>query len=139
MHGRRFPLPSRTAAGMPLAAGGLLIAMPRVGLVVALVGRGYAMDRFGARAAVIASPTVAFVATALCILSTNHGVQGVLLLVAGMGTASINGVIAGWFPPDRRGVAMGIVQASERWSFPQSLRRTDFPARSRCPRYRWPR
>ncbi|WP_238845269.1 hypothetical protein [Nocardia terpenica] len=90
VHGTPY-LPSLTAAGMPLAAVGLPIAMSRVGLVVALVGRGYAMDRFGERAALIAGPTVAFVATALCILTMNHGVQGVPLLVAGMGTASMNG------------------------------------------------
>ncbi|KZM70180.1 hypothetical protein [Nocardia terpenica] len=130
VRGTPFPLPSRAAAGIPLAAVDLLIAMPRVWVVVALVGRGYATDRFGAREAVFAGPTAAFVATALCILTTNHGVQGALLLVASMGTANMNGASAGWFPPDRRGVALGIVQASQRWSCRQSLRRTDFPARS---------
>ncbi|AHH20459.1 major facilitator superfamily transporter [Nocardia nova SH22a] len=117
VHGTPFLLPALTDRGMPLATAGLLVAMPTVGLVCTLIAWGYAVDRVGERTVLVAGPIVMCVAGAAAATVTNYGVLGVLLFLAGMGAASTNGasgrVIVGWFPPDQRGLAMGIRQTAQ--------------------------
>ncbi|MGF6880662.1 MFS family permease [Nocardia sp. GAS34] len=116
-NGAPFLLPALTARGMPLATAGLLVAMPMVGMVCTLVAWGYAVDRFGERTVLIVGPAVMFAAGAAAATTTNYVALGALLLLAGIGAASTNGasgrVIAGWFPPDQRGLAMGIRQTAQ--------------------------
>jgi MFS family permease len=116
-NGAPFLLPALTERGMPLATAGLLVAMPMVGMVCTLVAWGYAVDRFGERTVLVVGPVLMFGAGAAAAATTNYLVLGGLLLLAGIGAASTNGasgrVIAGWFPPDQRGLAMGIRQTAQ--------------------------
>ncbi|MQY18430.1 MFS transporter [Nocardia macrotermitis] len=116
-NGAPFLLPALTERGMPLATAGLLVAMPMVGMVCTLIAWGYAVDRFGERTVLIVGPLLMFGAGVAAAATTNYLVLGGLLLLAGIGAASTNGasgrVIAGWFPPDQRGLAMGIRQTAQ--------------------------
>jgi MFS family permease len=116
-NGAPFLLPALTDRGMPLATAGLLVAMPMAGMVCTLVAWGYAVDRFGERTVLIVGPLVMFAVGAAAATTTNYLALGALLLLAGIGAASTNGasgrVIAGWFPPDQRGLAMGIRQTAQ--------------------------
>ncbi|MBF6173707.1 MFS transporter [Nocardia blacklockiae] len=117
VHGTPFLLPALTDRGMPLATAGLLVAMPTVGLVCTLIAWGYAVDRVGERAVLVAGPVVMCVAGAAAAMVTNYVALGALLFLAGMGAGSTNGasgrVIVGWFPPNQRGLAMGIRQTAQ--------------------------
>jgi MFS family permease len=117
VHGTPFLLPALTGRGMPLATAGLLVAMPTVGLVCTLIAWGYAVDRIGERAVLVAGPAVTFAAGAAAAAVTNYVALGALLFLAGMGAASTNGasgrVIVGWFPAEQRGLAMGIRQTAQ--------------------------
>ncbi|MEV6427461.1 MFS transporter [Nocardia sp. NPDC051463] len=117
IHGVPFLLPALTAGGMPLATAGLLVAMPTVGLVCTLIAWGYVVDRLGERKVLVGGPVLMLVAGAAAATASNYGVLGVLLFLGGIGAASTNGasgrVIVGWFPPQRRGLAMGIRQTAQ--------------------------
>ncbi|MCP2287398.1 MFS transporter [Nocardia amikacinitolerans] len=117
IHGTPFLLPALTARGMPLPTAGLLVAMPTVGLVCTLIAWGYVVDRIGERKVLVSGPLVMFVAGAAATVTTNDIALGALLFLGGAGAASTNGasgrVIVGWFPPERRGLAMGIRQTAQ--------------------------
>ncbi|MGW5384611.1 MFS transporter [Nocardia sp. NPDC003963] len=117
VHGVPFLLPALTAGGMPLPTAGLLVAMPTVGLCCALIAWGYLVDRVGERIALVAGPLIMCAAGAGAAFTTSYPALGVLLFLGGIGAASTNGasgrVIVGWFPPDRRGLAMGIRQTGQ--------------------------
>lgn len=117
VHGTPFLLPELTDRGMSLATAGLLVAMPTVGLVCTLIAWGYAVDRLGERAVLVAGPVVMCVAGVAAATVTNYVVLGALLFAAGMGAGATNGasgrVIVGWFPPNQRGLAMGIRQTAQ--------------------------
>ncbi|WP_067544688.1 MFS transporter [Nocardia crassostreae] len=109
VHGTPFLLPALTDRGMPLATAGLLVSMPTVGLVCTLIAWGYIVDRIGEHKVLAAGLAAASV--------SSYVVLGVFLFLGGMGAASTNGasgrVIVGWFPKDRRGLAMGIRQTAQ--------------------------
>ncbi|WP_067854337.1 MFS transporter [Nocardia shimofusensis] len=117
IHGTPFLLPALTERGMALPTAGLLVAMPTVGLVCTLIAWGYVMDRIGERKVLVAGPAVMFVAGIAAATTTSDIALGALLLLGGIGAASTNSasgrVIVGWFPPDRRGLAMGIRQTAQ--------------------------
>ncbi|VFA98859.1 MFS transporter [Nocardia cyriacigeorgica] len=117
VHGVPFLLPALTDRGMPLATAGLLVAMPTVGLVCTLIAWGYVVDRIGERKVLVAGPLLMFVAGAAAATTSSYPALGVLLFLGGVGAASTNGasgrVIVGWFPPHRRGLAMGIRQTAQ--------------------------
>lgn len=117
VHGTPFLLPALTERGMALPNAGLLVAMPTVGLVCTLIAWGYVMDRIGERKVLVAGPAVMFVAGLGAATTTDDIALGVLLFLGGIGAASTNGasgrVIVGWFPPQRRGLAMGIRQTAQ--------------------------
>ncbi|MBF6354773.1 MFS transporter [Nocardia higoensis] len=117
IHGTPFLLPALTERGMALPTAGLLVAMPTVGLVCTLIAWGYVMDRIGERTVLVAGPAVMFVAGIGAATTTGHLALGALLLLGGIGAASTNAasgrVIVGWFPPNRRGLAMGIRQTAQ--------------------------
>jgi MFS family permease len=99
---------------LPLAQAGLLAAAPNLGLVLALVAWGAAADRFGERV-VLVTGLVATTAFAL-LAAAPVGLLGLglALLAGGAASASANAasgrVVVGWFPRERRGLAMGIRQ-----------------------------
>ncbi|QIS05310.1 MFS transporter [Nocardia brasiliensis] len=117
VQGVPFLLPALTDRGMHLAAAGLLVAMPTVGLVCTLVAWGVVVDRIGERKVLVSGPVLMLAAGLAAACTTNNLALGALLLLGGVGAASTNGasgrVIVGWFPPQRRGLAMGIRQTAQ--------------------------
>ncbi|MEV5836094.1 MFS transporter [Nocardia sp. NPDC052112] len=117
VHGVPFLLPALTADGMPLATAGMLVAMPTVGLVCTLIAWGYVVDRIGERKVLVGGPLLMFGAGVAAAAVTDYVLLGAVLFLGGVGAASTNGasgrVIVGWFPPQRRGLAMGIRQTAQ--------------------------
>ncbi|HLS77316.1 MAG TPA: MFS transporter [Nocardia sp.] len=117
IHGIPFLLPALTARGTALPTAGLLVAMPTVGLVCTLIAWGYVVDRIGERKVLVAGPALMCAAGVAAAATSNDIALGALLFLGGLGAASTNGasgrVIVGWFPPDRRGLAMGIRQTAQ--------------------------
>ncbi|GAA5062451.1 MFS transporter [Nocardia callitridis] len=116
-YGVSFLLPALTDRGMHLATAGLLVTMPTVGLMCTLIAWGYVVDRIGERKVLVLGPAIMLVAGCAAALTTNTIALGATLLIGGIGAASTNGasgrVIIGWFPPHRRGLAMGIRQTAQ--------------------------
>lgn len=103
--------------GVPLAQAGMLAAAPSVGICFTLVLWGAFADRFGERVA-IAACTGACVLVALLAAWVTGFVWLALVLglsgAAAGGTNSASGrLVVGWFPRERRGLAMGIRQMSQ--------------------------
>ncbi|UOQ58355.1 MFS transporter [Leucobacter allii] len=106
-----------TAEGLSLAAAGLLAGAPNLGLVLSLVAWGAATDRFGERRVLLAGLALTVVAVAASMLVHGFAWLGVALVVGGALSACTNSasgrLITGWFPPERRGLAMGIRQTCQ--------------------------
>lgn len=117
VNGVPFLLPALTGRGLSLAAAGLLVAMPAAGLVCTLIGWGYLVDRIGERTVLVGGPLLVCAAGVAAAYTTGDIALGLLLFAGGVGAASTNGasgrVIVGWFPPERRGLAMGIRQTAQ--------------------------
>ncbi|WP_054814360.1 MFS transporter [Nocardia arizonensis] len=117
IHGVPFLLPALTDRGMSLPRAGLLVAMPTVGLVCTLIAWGYVVDHIGERKVLVGGPLVMLIAGLAAAATDNEIAFGALLFLGGIGGASTNGasgrVIVGWFPPHRRGLAMGIRQTAQ--------------------------
>ncbi|WP_433575925.1 MFS transporter [Nocardia brasiliensis] len=117
VQGVPFLLPALTDRGMHLATAGLLVAMPTIGLVCTLIAWGYVVDRIGERKVLVGGPLLMAAAGVAAACTTNDVALGALLFLGGIGAASTNGasgrVIVGWFPPQRRGLAMGIRQGAQ--------------------------
>lgn len=101
----------------PLAQAGLLASMPSWGMVVTLVAWGYVLDRVGERI-VMTVGSVLTAAAAYGAASMHSLVMiGVFLFLGGMAAASCNSaggrLVSGWFPPEQRGLAMGIRQTAQ--------------------------
>lgn len=106
-----------TEHGLDLGRAGLLSAMPTLGMVATLFGWGYAVDRFGERF-VLAVGSALTAAAVFAAASVDSLVAvGAFLLLGGMAAASSNAasgrLVVGWFPPDERGLAMGIRQTAQ--------------------------
>ncbi|EME19068.1 major facilitator transporter [Rhodococcus triatomae BKS 15-14] len=121
VNGTAFLIPTlHEQSGMSLAQAGTLASAPVFGVVFGLVAWGAVADRHGERIVLAAGAAFAAVATAAAALAAAAGaspaVLAVLLAIAGAAASSANSasgrVVVGWFPPDRRGLAMGIRQMS---------------------------
>ncbi|MEV8093063.1 MFS transporter [Kitasatospora sp. NPDC085879] len=103
--------------GLSLAGAGALVSGPILGILLAMVGWGTVADRRGERFALAAGllPAAAVLAAAAAVHSV--AALAVLLVLAGACGASVNAasgrLVIGWFPPHRRGIAMGVRQASQ--------------------------
>ncbi|MDQ1530228.1 MAG: hypothetical protein QOE37_333, partial [Microbacteriaceae bacterium] len=99
---------------LPLAQAGLLAAAPNLGLVLSLVAWGAAADRFGERVVLVAGLLATTVFAALAAVPMGLLGFGLALLAGGAASACANAasgrVVVGWFPRERRGLAMGIRQ-----------------------------
>ncbi|QLY29983.1 MFS transporter [Nocardia huaxiensis] len=117
VHGTPFLLPALTDRGMSLATAGLLVSMPTVGLVCTLIAWGWIVDRIGEHKVLVAGPALMLAAGVAAATVSSYVALAVFLFLGGMGAASTNGasgrVIVGWFPPDQRGLAMGIRQTAQ--------------------------
>lgn len=117
INGAAFLIPSlHRERGLDLASAGLLSALPGFGLVLTLIAWGYVVDRIGERI-VLSLGSVLIAAAAFAAASVDSlFAMGAFLLLGGMAAASSNSasgrLVVGWFPPDRRGLVMGIRQTA---------------------------
>ena len=117
-NGAAYLVPTlHTADGYSLATAGTIAAAPSFGVMAALVAWGWLADHRGERVVLL----IGAAATALCCAGAAliHGIVAmwVLLFLAGAGSAAANSasgrIVVGWFPPQRRGLAMGIRQMGQ--------------------------
>ena len=103
--------------GMSLAQAGLLAGAPHLGLVLSLIVWGAAADRFGERRVLIVGLSLTVLAVAASMLAHDYVWLGVAFVGSGAMSACINNasgrLITGWFPAERRGLAMGIRQTCQ--------------------------
>ncbi|MDX1874736.1 MFS transporter [Mycolicibacterium sp. 120266] len=117
INGAAFLIPTlHTERGLDLARAGTLSAMPSLGMVTTLILWGYVVDRFGERLVLtLGSALTAAAAFAAASVQSLVGV-GAFLLIGGMAAASSNSasgrLVVGWFPPEQRGLVMGIRQTA---------------------------
>ncbi|WP_448408715.1 MFS transporter [Mycolicibacterium sp. XJ647] len=117
INGVAFLIPTLQAErGLNLASAGLLSSMAGFGLVVTLIAWGYVVDRIGERFVLaVGSALIAAAAVAAASVESLWAVGGFLFL-GGMAAASSNSasgrLVVGWFPPEQRGLVMGIRQAA---------------------------
>ncbi|HEY2197786.1 MAG TPA: MFS transporter, partial [Mycobacterium sp.] len=118
INGAAFLIPTLHAErGLDLAKAGLLSSMPSLGMVATLIAWGYIVDRVGERI-VLALGSVLTAAAAFAAASVHSLVAvGAFLLLGGMAAASSNSasgrLVVGWFPPEQRGLVMGIRQTAQ--------------------------
>ena len=118
INGVAFLIPTlHTELGLDLARAGLISALPSFGMVVTLIAWGYVVDRFGER--LVLAVGSALTAAAAFAAASVHSLFaiGVFLFLGGMAAASSNSasgrLVVGWFPPERRGLVMGIRQTAQ--------------------------
>ncbi len=103
--------------GMSLAEAGLVAAAPTVGMTLTLVLWGLVVDRRGERFSLLAGLALVALGGAIATRLEDVAALAAALTLAGVGAASTNSasgrVVVGWFPPERRGLAMGIRQTAQ--------------------------
>jgi MFS family permease len=103
--------------GMPLAQAGTLAAAPTLGMVLTLVAWGALADRVGERWVIAGGLAATAVFAAVAAGTSDLVALGVALGLGGAASASTNAasgrVVVGWFPRERRGLAMGLRQMSQ--------------------------
>ncbi|MFD4958466.1 MFS transporter [Microbacterium sp. NPDC058389] len=106
-----------TEQGMPLAQAGLLAAAPTFGMVLTLVVWGALADRFGERWIIAGGLALTAVFAFAAVPVDGYIGLALVLMLGGAAAASTNAasgrVVVGWFPRERRGLAMGIRQMSQ--------------------------
>jgi MFS family permease len=118
INGAAFLIPTlHSQRSLDLAEAGLLSSMPSFGMVATLIAWGYVVDRVGERIVlVLGSALTAAAAFAAAASASSLIAVGAFLFLGGMAAASSNSasgrLVVGWFPPDRRGLAMGIRQTA---------------------------
>jgi len=117
VHGAAFLIPALRDEGLSLARAGLLVAMPTVGIVLALIAWGAVVDKIGEKRVLVTGLTLVTAAAVAGAMTTSYLALGAFLLFGGMAAASSNSasgrVVVGWFPAHRRGFAMGIRQMAQ--------------------------
>jgi sugar phosphate permease len=118
INGVAFLIPTLHAErGLDLAEAGLMSSLPSFGMVVTLIAWGYVVDRVGER--IVLALGSALTAAAAFAAAWSHSLVtvGVFLFLGGMAAASSNSasgrLVVGWFPPDQRGLVMGIRQTAQ--------------------------
>jgi MFS family permease len=117
INGVAFMIPTlHTERGLDLAQAGLMSSLPSFGMVTTLIAWGWVVDRIGERI-VLALGSALTAAAAFAAASAHSLVTvGVFLFLGGMAAASSNSasgrLVIGWFPPQQRGLVMGIRQTA---------------------------
>ncbi|AOS93122.2 MFS transporter [Mycobacterium intracellulare subsp. chimaera] len=119
INGIAFLIPAlNDVRGINLAEAALLSAMPSFGMVVTLIAWGYILDIVGER--IVLTAGLALTAAAALIAAAGPEsmlTEGIALFGGGMAAASANTasgrLVTGWFPPQQRGLAMGIRQTAQ--------------------------
>lgn len=119
INGIAFLIPALDAVrGISLAEAGMLSSMPSLGMVFTLIGWGYLTDRVGERLVLtLGLALTAIAALAAALVPTSMWFEAPCLFAGGMAAASANTasgrLVTGWFPPDQRGLAMGVRQTAQ--------------------------
>jgi MFS family permease len=118
INGVAFMIPElETDHDVTLTEASLLSSMPSWGMVATLIAWGYLVDRAGER--IVLRLGSALTAVAAFAAASVHSLVavGVLLFLGGMAASGANSatgrLVTGWFPPNRRGLAMGVRQTSQ--------------------------
>jgi MFS family permease len=118
INGVAFVIPALEGQrGTPLAEAGLLSSMPSFGMVVTLIAWGYLVDRAGEQIVLrLGSALTAAAGFAAASVDSLVAV-GAFLFLGGMTAAGANSatgrLVTGWFPPNQRGLAMGVRQTAQ--------------------------
>lgn len=118
VNGPAFLIPALHEGGLSLSAAGWVATASVVGGTCTLILWGAVVDAVGERLVLTASLGLSAVALAGAAWTHDQPVLlGVFLFLAGAtaaGTSSASGrVVVGWFPPRRRGTAMGVRQMAQ--------------------------
>jgi sugar phosphate permease len=101
----------RAETGLSLGRLGVLVGAPSAGMLLGLVAWGAAADRYGERVVIVLGLSGAAVFLIVAAFWRSPVPLGVLLLLAGVFGSSVNAasgrLVLGWFPAQRRGLAMG--------------------------------
>jgi MFS family permease len=117
INGVAFLIPTlHTELGLDLAEAGLISALPSFGMVTTLIAWGYLVDRFGERLVLTVGSALTAAAAFAAASMDSLGWIGFFLFLGGMAAASSNSasgrLVVGWFPPQQRGLVMGIRQTA---------------------------
>lgn len=119
VYGLPFLVPAmRAAEHLSLAAAGVVVSAPTVGLLLTLIAWGAVADRYGERIVIVIG-LAGCGALVVVAATATHGMVGFVLLLglAGAFGASVNAasgrVVMGWFAKAERGVAMSVRQMAQ--------------------------
>lgn len=108
-----------TERGLSLAESGLIATAPNVGVLLTLILWGAATDRWGERVILVTGLVVAVGGALASVAAAGSGSYVILALafgLSGIGAAATGAtsgrVVIGWFPAERRGLAMGLRQTA---------------------------
>jgi sugar phosphate permease len=116
-YGLAYLIPALRRAGFSLELASVLVACPTAGLLLTLIGWGYAADRWGER--VVLASGLGAAGIVLLLASLVHGAValGLCLALGGAAGGSVfaasGRLILGWFARHERGLAMGIRQSAQ--------------------------
>ncbi|MEV7430894.1 MFS transporter [Nocardioides sp. NPDC092400] len=118
IHGPAFLIPAlHDRVGLSLAEAGVVAAAPTVGVMLALVLWGLVVDRRGERFVLLTGLGATAAVGAVATFVGGTVPLALTLLLAGAAAASTGSasgrVVVGWFPPERRGLAMGVRQMAQ--------------------------
>lgn len=118
INGVAFLIPTlHQELGLDLARAGLVSAMPSFGMVLTLIAWGAVVDRIGERTVLAVGSALTAAAAFGAAAASSLTVMQISLLLGGMAAASSNAasgrIVVGWFPPEQRGLAMGIRQTAQ--------------------------
>jgi sugar phosphate permease len=118
INGPAFLIPSlQDDRGLSLAQAGTVAAMPIAGVMVTLFLWGLLVDRIGERTVLLAGLGATAVLGGLATFVDGTVALGAILFVVGTAAACTGAasgrIVVGWFPPERRGLAMGIRQMAQ--------------------------
>jgi sugar phosphate permease len=118
INGPAFLIPSlQDTRGLSLAQAGTVAAAPIAGVMVTLFLWGLLVDRIGERRVLLAGLGGTTVLGALATFVQGTVALAGILFVVGMAAACTGAasgrIVVGWFPPQRRGLAMGVRQMAQ--------------------------
>jgi MFS family permease len=103
-----------TQRGLSLAEAGLIATAPNVGVLLTLILWGAAVDRWGERVILVCGLVVAVLGALASVAATGYVLLALAFAVCGVGAAATGAtsgrVVIGWFPAEKRGLAMGLRQ-----------------------------
>ena len=106
-----------TERGLTLAEAGFLASTPTIGMVLTLIAWGALADRIGEKWVIAGGLALTSLAALGALQAQGYVPLGLFLFLGGAASASANAasgrVVVGWFPKDRRGLAMGVRQMAQ--------------------------